>query len=78
MTIKEIATKSGLSEATVRRDIRQGYLEVVLANKTRPEQYLLAVGHIRNWLFDRRLRVGGLTLECRDWLERLNRKEAAA
>jgi len=78
MTIKQIATESGLSEATVRRDIRQGYLQVVHVDKTRPKQYLLAAGHIRNWLSDRRPRVGGLTLESQDWLEGLNSAGATA
>jgi hypothetical protein len=72
MTIKEIATESGLSEATVRRDIRHGHLKVAHVGKgSPPYDYVVGRGYILDWLFDRKERVGGLTPESKRWFVRL-------
>jgi hypothetical protein len=60
--VRTLANLSGLSAATIRRDLRLGYLTFDLDGLSASD------GEIERWLVERRVRCGGLTLVGNHWL----------
>jgi hypothetical protein len=63
-TIEEFACQTGLSESTIRRDIRSGHLKVSWDRRSSPTRfYSVNENDLEAWLVARRQRCNGLTLE---------------
>jgi hypothetical protein len=65
--IPEIATLSGLSVSTIRRDIRSEYL-------TCNASLEYGTDDIEMWLRVRRMRCDGITIQAKTWLDQTEKE----